>query len=79
LKATDLEIEQLAMTRKNDSLSGQGKIDLSHEHNYSGTLEVRLNNLLDYVSIPRGAAEKVTRSRLMFRQPSIPATGMCAV
>jgi autotransporter translocation and assembly factor TamB len=58
LKATDLEIEQLAMTRKNDSLSGQGKIDLSHEHNYSGTLEARLNNLLDYLSVPRGANEK---------------------
>jgi hypothetical protein len=58
LKATDLEIEQLAMTHKNDSLSGQGKIDLSHEHNYSGTLEARLNNLLDYQSVPHGAAEK---------------------
>jgi hypothetical protein len=58
LKATDLEIEQLAMTRKNDSLSGQGKIDLSHEHNYSGTLEARLNDLLDYLSVPSGAAEK---------------------
>jgi len=58
LKTTDLEIEQLAMTRKNDSLSGQGKIDLSHEHNYSGTLEARLNNLLEYLSVPRGASEK---------------------
>jgi hypothetical protein len=58
LKATDLEIEQFAMTRKNDSLSGQGKIDLAHEHNYSGTLEARVDNLLDYLSIPRGAAEK---------------------
>jgi hypothetical protein len=58
LKATDLEIEQLAMTRKNDSLSGQGKIDLSREHNYSGTLEARLINLLDYLPIPRGAGEK---------------------
>jgi hypothetical protein len=58
LKATDLEIEQLAMTRKNDSLSGQGKIDLSPEHNYSGTLETRLNNLLDYLSVPRGVGEK---------------------
>jgi hypothetical protein len=57
LKATDLEIEQLAMTRKNDSLSGQGKINLSREHNYSGTLEARLNNLLDYLSIPRGAGK----------------------
>ncbi|HZR04544.1 MAG TPA: hypothetical protein VFA61_01795 [Candidatus Udaeobacter sp.] len=58
LKATDLEVEQLAMTRKNDSLSGQGKIDLSHDHNYSGTLEARLNNLLDYLSVPRGTGEK---------------------
>ncbi len=58
LKATELEIEQLAMTRKNDSLSGQGKIDLSRGHNYSGTLEARLTNLLDYLSTPRGAAEK---------------------
>src|SRR5438874_7007294 len=58
LKATDLEIEQLAVTHKNDSLSGQGKIDLSHEHNYSGTLEARLNNLIDYLSIPREAAGK---------------------
>jgi hypothetical protein len=58
LKTTDLEIEQLAMTHKNDSLSGQGKINLSHDHNYSGTLEARLNNLLDYLSVPLVAAEK---------------------
>src|SRR5262249_9840452 len=58
LKTTELEIEQLAMTHKNDSLSGQGKIDLSHQHDYSGTLEARLNNLVDYLSAPRGAAEK---------------------
>lgn len=58
LKAMDLEIEQLAMTRRNDSLSGQGKIDLSHDHNYSGTLEARLNDLLDYLSVPRGTGEK---------------------
>ncbi|MBO0696257.1 MAG: hypothetical protein J2P56_09185, partial [Verrucomicrobia bacterium] len=52
LKTTELEIEQLAMTHKNDSLSGQGKIDLSHQHDYSGTLETRLNNLVDYLSAP---------------------------
>ncbi len=58
LKPDQLEIEQLAMTRKNDSLSGQGKIDLSQAHNYSGTLEARLNDLIDYLSVPRGANEK---------------------
>src|SRR6266480_192059 len=62
LKPNELEIEQLAMTRKNDSLSGQGKIDLSHEHNYSGTLEARLNNLVDYLSVPRGEAETTNPS-----------------
>ena len=58
LKATDLEIEQLAMTAKNDSLSGQGKIELSNGHNYSGTLEARLNNLVDYLSVPRATGDK---------------------
>ena len=58
LKATDLEIEQLAMTRKNDSVNGQGKVDLSHEHNYSGTLEARVNDLVDYLSIARTTAQR---------------------
>ncbi len=61
LKATELEIEQLKMKRKDDSLSGQGKIDMSHEHNYSGTLEARADNLLDYFSTPREAAGKQAR------------------
>jgi hypothetical protein len=60
LKTTELEVEQLAMTHKNDSLSGQGKIDLSHEHDYSGTLEARLNNLAYYLSPSRGATEKAS-------------------
>ncbi len=55
LKATELEVEQLELKRKNDLLSGQGKIDLSSEHNYSGTLEARADNLLDYFSGFRGS------------------------
>src|SRR6266480_1566704 len=58
LKATELEVEQLEITRKNDSLSGQGKIDMSHGNNYSGTLDARADNLLDYFSRFRGAAGK---------------------
>src|SRR5947208_1137934 len=60
LKAPELEIEQLKVKRKNDSLSGQGEIGISHEHNYSGTLEARADNLLDYFSSPRGTARKQT-------------------
>jgi hypothetical protein len=58
LKGTELEIEQFEMKRKNDSLTGRGTIDLSHEHNYSGTLDARANNLLDYVPAPGERAEK---------------------
>src|SRR6266480_1826119 len=58
LKASELEIEQFEIKRTNDSLSGQGKIDLSHEHDYSGMLDARADNLLDYFSSVRRAAGK---------------------
>jgi hypothetical protein len=58
LKATELEIEQLEMKRKNDSLSGTGKIEMSGAHNYSGTLNARADNLLDYLSGFRGSTGK---------------------
>jgi hypothetical protein len=58
LKAAELEIEQLEIKRKNDSLSGQGKIDMSREHDYSGTLDARADNLVDYFSSFRGLAGK---------------------
>jgi hypothetical protein len=58
LKATELEVEQFEIKRRNDSLSGQGKIDLSREHDYSGTLDARAENLLDYFSSFRGGAGK---------------------
>src|SRR5213595_127261 len=58
LKGTELEIEQLEIKRRNDSLSGQGKIDMSGDHNYSGTLDARADNLLDYFSSVRGATGK---------------------
>jgi hypothetical protein len=48
LKASELEVEQFEIKRRNDSLNGQGKIDISREHNYSGRLEARADNLLDY-------------------------------
>lgn len=54
LKAPELEIEQFDLKRKNDSLSLQGRIDMSHEHNYSGTLNVTVKNVADYLSIFRG-------------------------
>src|SRR6266446_4792129 len=58
LRPAELEVEQLDIKRKNDSLSGQGKIDLSGAHNYSGTLEARADNLFDYFASFRVPAGK---------------------
>jgi hypothetical protein len=46
------------MKRKNDSLNGTGKIEMSGAHNYSGTLDARADNLLDYLSGFRGSIGK---------------------
>jgi hypothetical protein len=55
LKPNELDIEQFDLARKNDSLSGEGKIDLSPEHNYSGKLDAWTDDLRDYVSTVRGS------------------------
>src|SRR5207247_9001445 len=58
LKGTELEIEQLEIKRRDDSLSGEGKIDMSGDHSYSGTLDARADKLLDYFFSVRGATGK---------------------
>lgn len=55
LKPDELEIERFDLARKKDSLSGEGKIDLSPEHKYSGTLDAWTNDLRDYFSTLRGS------------------------
>ena len=57
LKATDLELEQLELNRKSDLLRAQGKIDLSHEHSYSGTFNATIGNVAEYLTILRGPGE----------------------
>ena len=55
LKPSQLDIEQLDLARNNDSLSGQGNIDLSPKHSYSGKLDVWTDDLRDYVSTVGGS------------------------
>ena len=57
LKATELELEQFELNRKSDFVRAQGKIDLSHQHSYSGTLNATIGNLAEYLSIFRGPGE----------------------
>ena len=51
LKASELEVEQLDLRRKQDSLHAEGKIDIDSAHNYSGSLSADISNLADYLSI----------------------------
>lgn len=55
LKPSELEIEHFDLARNKDTLSGEGKIDLSLEHKYSGTLDAWTNDLRDYVSTVPGS------------------------
>jgi hypothetical protein len=67
LKANELEIEQLDLKRKNDSLTAQGEIDISHEHNYSGTISATADDLAEYLSIfgsPAGNNSKPMPARI---------------
>src|ERR1041385_5561134 len=49
LKPSELEIERFDLARNKDFLSGEGKIDLSPEHKYSGKLDAWADDLRDYV------------------------------
>lgn len=58
LKPSELDIERFDLVRKKDSLSGEGKIDLSPEHKYSGTVDAWMNDVRDYVSTLRLPRQK---------------------
>jgi len=60
LKPSELEIERFDLARKKDSLSGEGRIDLSPEHKYSGTVDAWTNDLRDYVSTVRVSPRQKT-------------------
>jgi hypothetical protein len=51
LKASELEVEQLELKRKEDSLHAQGTVDVSNEHNYSATATAAITNVADYAKM----------------------------
>ena len=58
LKPTELEIEQLDLRRKNDFLTAQGRIAMSPEHDYSGTISTTVDDLGEYFTVFCGPTEK---------------------
>lgn len=61
LIGNELQLEQLELKRKNDSLTGEGKIDMSHEHAYSGRLNATVDNFGEYLSILYGPSDNGSR------------------
>ena len=57
LKPEALELEQLELTRKKDFIRAQGKIDISREHDYSGTLEAKVGDAAEYFPLERTGAK----------------------
>jgi hypothetical protein len=51
LKATELEIEQLELRYRDDFAQATGKIDVAHEHQYSGMAKFSAANLADYTHL----------------------------
>jgi hypothetical protein len=58
LRPSELEIEQLELRRKNDILTAQGKVDMLHEHVYSGNIHATVDDLSEYLPIFCGPAQK---------------------
>ena len=48
LKPDEIEIDRLEMQRKNDYLWAQGRIATAAAHNYSGTVEIRIDDIGEY-------------------------------
>jgi hypothetical protein len=55
-----LEIEELELQRTNDFLYAQGKIDISHEHDYSGAISATISDVAKYLSVFGAANGKAT-------------------
>ena len=56
LKASELELEQFEVARKIDFFRAQGKIDISHEQDYSGSIEAKVGDAAEYFLLGRPAS-----------------------
>jgi hypothetical protein len=56
LKTDALELEQFELERKKDFIRAQGKIDISHENDYSGTIEAKVGDASEYFPLGRAGS-----------------------
>lgn len=57
LKSDALEVEQFEVLRKKDFLRAQGKIDIAHERDYSGSVEAKVGDAAEYFPLERAGAK----------------------
>lgn len=48
LKASELELEQFELVRKKDFVRAQARIDISHEQDYSGSIDAKIGDASEY-------------------------------
>ncbi|HYR21323.1 MAG TPA: hypothetical protein VEP30_00185 [Chthoniobacterales bacterium] len=56
LKADALEFEEFELARKKDFIRAQGTIDISHESDYSGSIEAKIGDASEYFLLGRGVS-----------------------
>ena len=56
LKADTIELEQFEVARKKDFIRAQGKIDVAHESDYSGSIEAKVGDASEYFLLGRGVS-----------------------
>lgn len=56
LKPDALELEQFELARKKDFIRAQGKIDISHDNDYSGSIEAKIGDASEYFLLGRAGS-----------------------
>ena len=56
LKADALELEQFELARKKDFIRAQGRIDISHDNDYSGSIEAKVGDASEYLLLGRAGS-----------------------
>ena len=56
LKADALELEEFELARKKDFVRAQGKIDIAHENDYSGSIEAKIGDASEYFLLGRAGS-----------------------
>ena len=57
LKPDALELEQFELTRKKDFVRAQGRLDISHEHDFSGSIEANIGDAAEYFPLERAGTK----------------------